>query len=52
MRKLLALIIALVLITALTACKDKSVLQDESNSEQEWFDENKELIMAIYYPGD
>ena len=35
MKKLFALILILILITALTACKDKSVLQDESNSEQE-----------------
>ena len=34
MKKIYALILALVLITALTACKDKSVLHDESNSEQ------------------
>ena len=34
MKKLLPLIMILVLIMALSACKDKSVLQDESNSDQ------------------
>jgi hypothetical protein len=34
MKKSFALILALLLVVVLTACKDKSVLHDESNSEQ------------------